>query len=95
MSYSWPVSEDWSPGKRLHEYVYPRVKYVLPRGPAARAGLVRGDLLVAVNGKDGREGALFPDYTPGATYRVRIRRGADEREVLLRVEPTPPGPPRP
>lgn len=66
---------------------HPRVVRVQPGSSAARAGLAEGDILLEVNGRDGREPALFPNREPGTRYTVRVRRGTQEREVTLVVGP--------
>ena len=60
------------------------------------AGLARGDLIVEVNGTDGREAGLFRDRTPGTRYSLRVRRGAETLTVewVVPVPPATPGPGR-
>jgi predicted metalloprotease with PDZ domain len=64
---------------------HPVVRMVVDGSGAAQAGIRVGDVLLSVNGKDAREGRLFPDRQPGTRYVVRIRRGTEEREVTLVV----------
>jgi len=53
-----------------------------PGSPAQKAGLAAGDIILEVDGRDAREdGALL--VRPGARYTYRIRRGSEEREVVL------------
>lgn len=61
----------------------PTIRQVLPDSPAARAGLQAGDVIVSVNGRDGRNPPLFNDFQPGSKVVLRIRRGDDEREIAL------------
>lgn len=56
---------------------------VVPRSPAAEAGLAAGDVLVAIDGKPATDELLRADRSPGDTIAVRIRRGAVERDVSL------------
>jgi hypothetical protein len=67
--------------------VYPEVSGVSPGSPAARAGLLTGDTIVSVNGRDGRLGRIFPNTIPGTEYAIRVRRDGTEREVRLIVGP--------
>lgn len=61
---------------------------VRPCSPAHVAGVEPGDVLLAVNGRDGRSGGLFPDAAPGTPYELRIRRGPET--LTLRFEVGPP-----
>ena len=64
---------------------------VRPDSPASRAGLMNGDALVAIDGRDpGEPEAFFPNLAPGRHYRLRIQRGDRELELELVA-----GPPRP
>lgn len=58
-------------------------------GPAAQAGLMLGDIIVAVGGQpveglDGLRSALSPD-TVGTQVSVRIARGGEARDVTVTV----------
>lgn len=64
---------------------HPTVSRVSEGGAAERAGLRAGDVILTVNGVDSRQGPLFRDRTPGTRYTVRVRRGDQEREVVLVV----------
>ena len=74
------------------------IREVVPGGPAASAGLLRGDLLV---GLDGRAIANRQDLraalgalTPGSSSRVQLVRGTDELEVELTAGAPPEDQPR-
>lgn len=69
--------------------IHPKVTQVTPGGPAERAGLRAGDVLLTVNGEDSRARPLFRERTPGTRYTIRVRRGDQEREVLLVVAERP------
>jgi hypothetical protein len=74
-----------------------RIRAVTPDGPAARAGLQGGDVLVAINGQrvDGRDSAsalaearrLLADLDEGDTVRVGWKRdGKAQRDVVLAAQ---------
>jgi len=70
----------------------PRVYSVDPDGPAGRAGVLRGDVLVRVDEKDldRDEGAeLFSAAAPGDTIRLVVRRGESEHVVVVTPEVYP------
>lgn len=85
------VAESNAPGRW-------RVETVAPGGPAARAGIVAGDELRAVNGvaitnADAVAQALTA-IAPGQDVRVAVARGESLRDLALRAEPRPTAPPR-
>ncbi|HEX2090761.1 MAG TPA: PDZ domain-containing protein, partial [Longimicrobiaceae bacterium] len=60
------------------------VRDVLPESPAARAGVVRGDTLVRLNGQAARgETVRRLRVEPGDTLRLHLRRGGRERQVRV------------
>lgn len=62
----------------------PLVAEVESGSPAAKAGLLVGDVLVSVDGRDARErGLLFPGAVPGKSYTLRVIRGGAEREIVI------------
>ena len=68
---------------------------------AARAGFHLGDVLLSVNGRDMREARPFRLQNGETRWVVRIRRGAEEKELVMEVpssmrspSPSPPAPPR-
>ena len=68
----------------------PEVGYVVPDGAAATAGLERGDVIMAVDGRgvDRFEAvAQVAFLNPGKPMELDVRRG--DRELRLRLVPTP------
>jgi C-terminal processing protease CtpA/Prc len=69
---------------------YPTVESVEPGSPADRAGVTSGDRLVAVNGRDVRQGVPFGRLLePGKKLPFRVERGGERREFTLVVAPRP------
>jgi len=71
----------------------PLVREVFGQGPASEAGLRKGDRILAVAG---RAAPTLFDYRlaeaaveRGASARLRVRRGDDERDVEIRSAPMP------
>ncbi|HEY0024701.1 MAG TPA: PDZ domain-containing protein [Longimicrobium sp.] len=61
---------------------YPVVHAVTQGSPAARVGILPGDVLLLVNGTDARDPrTLFGE--PGKVFTIRIRRGSSVREFVL------------
>jgi S1-C subfamily serine protease len=69
------------------------VREAVRRGPAARAGLRSGDVIVSVGGSRVRDADHVADAvaerSPGERVRIEFRRGGEERavEVVLRTRP--------
>jgi hypothetical protein len=71
-----------------------RVREVSPGGPAQRAGVRAGDLIVAVNGKDVRGlrparqvVALLRGVRPGDEVHLRVLRGGKTRDFTVVAQP--------
>lgn len=60
---------------------FPVVRRVHPGSNAQRAGLMAGDTIVAVNGRNAKVRPLFDNRRPGTRIVMRIRRNGEEREV--------------
>jgi serine protease Do len=60
---------------------------ITPDGPAARAGIIAGDIIVGVEGRSfDRPGVLERELghrEPGATLRVAVLRGSAVREIVV------------
>ena len=70
---------------------YPSIITVDPNSPAERAGLQRGDVVLAYNDLDVQgDIPMHEVLAPGSPVRVRIRRDGSERTVDLTVAPAPP-----
>jgi S1-C subfamily serine protease len=67
---------------------YPVVFSVTPGSPAARAGLVSGDTVVRIAGRDPRSQEVAGLLEPGKTVEIRLRRGDGALEdVRVAVAP--------
>jgi serine protease Do len=71
---------------------------VAPNGPAARAGVKPGDIVVAFQGKPIRRTDELPRLTArspvGSEVELKLRRGAEERTVRVRLGELPEAPRR-
>jgi S1-C subfamily serine protease len=61
------------------------VREVTPEGPAAKAGIRKGDLLVSVNGRELQTAddlySTLLDHGPGSSVKLGVVRGQEELEV--------------
>lgn len=64
---------------------YPTVSRVDSGSVSAVAGLKVGDVLLSVNGKDGREAQLFRREHGETRWIIRIRREGEEKELTMEV----------
>jgi S1-C subfamily serine protease len=66
-----------------------RAESVTPDSPAARAGMVAGDILLALDGRPVASLAQFSDalksFKPGDTVRASIRSGDQERQLAVHL----------
>jgi PDZ domain-containing protein len=76
----------------IRYFGYPEVVSVEPNSPAERAGINRGDQLVAYDGTDlrDREVNLTRVLQPSRRLRVTVRRDGEEREFSVVVGTPPP-----
>jgi S1-C subfamily serine protease len=65
---------------------FPVVNGVIDGSAPARAGIRVGDVIVEVNGQDGRKAGLFRDRRPGTRYTLRVRRGSAQEEIAWTME---------
>jgi membrane-associated protease RseP (regulator of RpoE activity) len=67
------------------------VEEVAPNSPAAKAGIVVGDSIVAINGElvANRDVALPALLKPGNTLAMRVRRAGKERDVNVAITKRP------
>lgn len=70
---------------------HPKVGRVDAGSPAAKAGLLAGDEIVALNGTDTRTKPMG-NFAAGVKNVLRVRRGNEEREVVLIADPPHPRP---
>jgi len=84
----WDFDIGMNPGPN-HEYGYVYVARLEPGNAAHRAGLLVGDTILTVDGRDTRRAEpLFPREVPGTRYVLRIKRGEEEREIVY-IYPAP------
>ena len=70
----------------------PTVETVEPGSPAERAGVVKGDEIVLIDGQSvvGRDIVFNRILRPGNRLPIRVRRDGDTRDVLLLIKQRPP-----
>jgi S1-C subfamily serine protease len=62
-------------------YTHPYVWLVIPGSAAEAAGLMVGDTILSIDGRDARYGIAFPVQVAGTRYVILVRRGAEELEL--------------
>ncbi len=88
---SWDVDEE----RRVSEWSFsepPSITNVDPAGPADRAGLRRGDVILGVDDEDITSeagGRRFGTVLPGETVVWTIERSGETRHIPVRAEPRP------
>jgi len=71
----------------------PAVEGIAPAGPAGRAGLQTGDVLLAINGQDfttDAGGRAFSTIIPGQRVQLRVERDGTIQQVVVEAA-SPPG----
>lgn len=61
---------------------HPVVHAVRPGSPGEKSGLVPGDVILEMDGRDAREDGAMRMYA-GGRYTLRIRRGEEEHEIVI------------
>jgi S1-C subfamily serine protease len=87
MLYGGMTLEVWPDGS-YHMVNLPKVIRVDSGSVAARGGFRLGDELVSVNGRDVREPRPFRLQPGEVRWVVRIRRGEEEKELVMEVPPS-------
>jgi S1-C subfamily serine protease len=78
-------------GWTRHNLDAPVITRVREGSPAARAGLMSGDVLIAVDGQAMAERAeFFPGGAPGRRYTLQVRRGDEELQLEIVLDPPQP-----
>lgn len=78
--FGFAVGADMGPNNTFR---HPFVHTVVPGTNAERAGIQVGDTILTINGRDARQGQLFPVRQAGTRYLLRVRRGREEMELTF------------
>jgi len=92
LSFDGPNSEDVRDDELfIRFYQYPMIALVEPSSPAERAGIRKGDTLLALSGTDvvSREISLTKLLVPDERITVRVRRSGDTRDLAVVVGRAP------
>ena len=77
-------------GVRVYSEDPPNQSAVTPDGPADVAGIRRGDVILAIDGRPVTASeeliVAIRSYRPGDTVVLRVRTGDDERDVRVRLD---------
>ncbi len=69
------------------------VEEVLNDGPSDRAGIKKGDVIIALDGREIKEmedvTAALLDYKPGDKVKVKLNRNGEEKEVEVELGKRP------
>ena len=88
-----PVDEDVAPALGIPKDSGEIVRSIVPNGPAARAGLVQGDVIVRVNGQpvtpDQTVSYLVANTSVGSRVPLEILRGGKRATVYVQVAERP------
>lgn len=89
MTFSYSVPRTRERTLRPDRTVTPMIGTVCAGSPAHRAGLMSGDVVLEINGKDFRDQSAREDLRspPGTLLLFRVRRPDGEHEIALRVPP--------
>ena len=64
-----------------NSYTYSFIASVVSGSAAEQAGLMVGDTIIAVDGRDVRLAPMFPVKVAGTRYVILVRRGTEELEL--------------
>lgn len=82
-------------GVNMENRGLPVVTEVRDNSAAARAGVIVGDTLVAIDGRDPRIGRMFADMVPGERYTFTIHRAGQELSLVIIPDAARPAPASP
>lgn len=88
----WGFATGMRPGPG-NAYTHPYVWLVVPGSAAETAGLMVGDTILSIDGRDIRYGPFFLVEVPGTRYVMLVRRGTEELEltyIFPAAKDTPP-----